>query len=594
MPLRKQALLAVAVAALAALLGGAALLAVRGSPFAGLGLAAVTLALAAAAADALWPSFDPGGTSLRAGRRDRPEVALTFDDGPGPDTGAVLDALDRAGVKATFFVLGRAAEAAPELVRETARRGHLVAQHGHGHVKLHLAGPATLAAELDRGAAAIRAAGVEPAPFFRAPHGFKSALLRRALRRRGLVLVAWTRGVWDTERPGAAAIADRACARMRGGEILLLHDGAGEAAGERDPAPARRREQTAEAIPELVRRWRAAGFRFVTLDRLERSPRAAGGGLAARLGGLAVLALLVTLGLRHADVRGVARALAGADPALLLAAALANVGGLAAQALRWHVLVRPVAPRATYGASFRALVGGYALGLVLPARAADPARAHLHARASGSPTATLLATVGLDHLTASFAFLGGLGLFGLFAPLPGWARSAAWSTLAVATAAAALAALLARREGAAAHAGWLARTWARLRSGLTAAGDPRVVARSLAAALLGWTAETLVALLCLPALHMPASLTVAVLMVVATTLSSAVSVSPGNAGVFELAAVVALEALGVDRELALAYALGFHLVHVVPVALLGVAFAARGGTRDLMGTPAGAPPDEAR
>ncbi len=593
MPPRKLALLALALAALAALLCGAALLAARGHPLAGSALAAVTLALAALAADALWPAFDPWGTSLRRGRRDRAEVALTFDDGPGPDTPAVLDALDRAGVKATFFVLGRAAEASPALVREIARRGHLVAQHGHGHHTLHLAPPAAIAAELDRGAAAIRAAGVEPARYFRSPHGFKSVLLRRALHRRGLVLAAWTRGVWDTERPGVAAIVERACARPRGGEIVLLHDGAGEAAGVLAPPPERRREQTAAAIPEIVRRWDAAGFRFVTLDRLEPPPRSRGGGLGARLAGLAILVALVVVGLHHVDVRGVAQVLARADPALLLAAALANVAGLAAQALRWHVLVRPVASRATYGASFRALVGGYALGLVLPARAADPARAHLHARASGSDTATLLATVGLDHLTAAFAFLAALGLFGLFAPLPGWARSAAWSTLAVACAAAALAALLAQRQ-AHAHGGWLARTWARLRVGLAAAGDGRVVAAAFGAAIAGWAAELLVALLCLPAFDLPAAFTPAALVVVATTLSAAVSVSPGNAGVFELATVVTLEALGVDRERALAYALGFHAVHVLPVALLGLALAARTGSRAFPNGGTEAPPDEAR
>ena len=201
--------------------------------------------------------------------------------------------------------------------------------------------------------------------------------------------------------------------------------------------------------------------------------------------------------------------------------------------------------------------------------------------------------MGLDHLTAAFAFLAALGLFGLFAPLPGWARSAAWSTLAVACAAAALAALLAQRQ-AHAHGGWLARTWARLRVGLAAAGDGRVVAAAFGAAIAGWAAEFLVALLCLPAFDLPAAFTPAALVVVATTLSAAVSVSPGNAGVFELATVVTLEALGVDRERALAYALGFHAVHVLPVALLGLALAARTGSRAFPNGGTEAPPDEAR
>jgi uncharacterized membrane protein YbhN (UPF0104 family) len=164
--------------------------------------------------------------------------------------------------------------------------------------------------------------------------------------------------------------------------------------------------------------------------------------------------------------------------------------------------------------------------------------------------------------------------------------------LAAACAAAALAALLARRE-ARAHGGWLARSGARVRVGLAAGGDPLVVAAALGAALAGWAAEVLVALLCLPAFDLPAAFTPAALAV-ATTLSAAVSVSPGNAGVFELATVVTLEALGVDRERALAYALGFHLVHVLPIALLGLTFAARTGAHAFAKGGAEVPPDEAR
>jgi peptidoglycan/xylan/chitin deacetylase (PgdA/CDA1 family) len=259
-PWRKRLLVLVAVAAGVALLALAAALAASGRPAAGLLLAAGTAAAAALALHALWPPFDLTGRSLRRGPRESRAVALTFDDGPSADTPAVLDALERAGVRATFFVLGEAAARRPDLVREVARRGHAVALHGHTHRKLALAGPGTVAREIDRCREAIRAAGVEPAPWFRSPHGWKGPFLGSALRRRGLTLVAWTRGVWDTERPGAAAIAARAAERMRGGEILLLHDGCGT------PGLDPRRDQTAEAIPEIVRRWREAGYAFVTLE----------------------------------------------------------------------------------------------------------------------------------------------------------------------------------------------------------------------------------------------------------------------------------------------------------------------------------------
>jgi peptidoglycan/xylan/chitin deacetylase (PgdA/CDA1 family) len=259
-PAAKRLALAIAVLAPILLLGAAAALVRGGHPGAGVALAAGTVACAVAALQALWVRFDLTGRSVRRGPRSAREVALTFDDGPSDDTPAVLEALAGAGVRATFFVLGEAARRRPDLVREIARRGHQVALHGHTHAKLALAGPRRVAEELDRCAEAIGAAGVKPAPLFRAPHGFRGPFLGPALRARGLTLVGWTRGVFDTARPGAGAIAERACRRMRSGEILLLHDGCGT------PGIDPRRDQTAVAVPEIVRRWRSAGYTFVTMD----------------------------------------------------------------------------------------------------------------------------------------------------------------------------------------------------------------------------------------------------------------------------------------------------------------------------------------
>jgi peptidoglycan-N-acetylglucosamine deacetylase len=267
-PWPKRFLVLLALAGALALLGLAAALARLGRAPEAVLVAGGTLAAGLAALHALWPSFDLTGRSLRRGSQAGGAVALTFDDGPSADTPAVLEALERAGVRATFFVLGEAAERRPDLVREVARRGHAVALHGHTHARLAFAGPATVAREIDRCRAAVRAAGVEPAPWFRAPHGWKGPFLGRALRERGLTLVAWTRGVWDTERPGAGAIAERASRAPRGGEILLLHDGCGT------PGIDPRRDQTAEAVPEIVRRWREAGYAFVTLDALAARPEA--------------------------------------------------------------------------------------------------------------------------------------------------------------------------------------------------------------------------------------------------------------------------------------------------------------------------------
>ena len=567
MPWPKRIAVAAAILLGVGLLALDALLLARGHHAAGGALLAVTLLAAALALEIFWVRWDLATGSLRLGRRDAPRAALTFDDGPGPDTLAVLDALDRAQATATFFVLGRHAEEHPELVREIARRGHLVALHGHTHRKLHLAGPGTVAAEIDGGAAAIRAAGVEPAPYFRAPHGFKGPIVGWQLRKRGLTLVAWTRGVWDTERPGASAIAERATEKMRGGEILLLHDGCGT------PGIDPRRDQTAEAILEIVRRWREAGYELVTVDALEAGTPALTRERVFRLAGLALLAAFAVVATRRLDGRAILDAFAGARPGALLLAAACNVGALAAQSLRWLAVAHPAAPRARPWDAFYATVTGFAVGLVMPARAADVAKSHLLARRSGASMASVAGSMVLDHVVGAASILAFLAIFGVFAPLPGWVHQAARVALVVAVGAAAVVFLLRPRKGVPEATRGLRGLIARSRHGLAAAGQPRALALAGVAAMAGWVLEVGIGMFTLDAFGLPATAHAGVLIMLATTLSSAASLSPGNAGAFELAVVLALAGLGVPSEAALAFAIGYHAVHLVPVAVIGGAFA---------------------
>ena len=185
-----------------------------------------------------------------------PAVALTFDDGPNPvATPRILDALGEAGVQATFFVLGRHAERWPELVARAAAEGHQVANHGYFHQKLHRRGPAYVARDLEMGTSAVEAAaGVRPR-FFRAPHGFRSPWVYPIARALGQRVVGWSLGVWDSDRPGADAIARRSIEGVRSRSILLLHDGDGY-------DPAGDRLQTAAALPAIVAGVRARGLDF--------------------------------------------------------------------------------------------------------------------------------------------------------------------------------------------------------------------------------------------------------------------------------------------------------------------------------------------
>lgn len=229
-----------------------------------LGVVCAVLLLAAAgwALDAFVPAVGRGAVFRgRPSRDGTPRVALTFDDGPAPDTLAVLDALRRAQVRATFFMLGRHAQQRPELVRAVVDSGHVVGNHTYSHRVLALSSPRTIAAEIDRTQKILVDAGAPTPRFFRAPRGFQGPLVRHVLKRRRLTLVGWTRGAWDSERRTARAIADAAAANPRDGDILLLHDGAGTP-GET------RRERTAEAIVYIVKTYRDRGFQFVTLSEL--------------------------------------------------------------------------------------------------------------------------------------------------------------------------------------------------------------------------------------------------------------------------------------------------------------------------------------
>ena len=201
-------------------------------------------------------------------RTSMPLVALTFDDGPDPTwTPRVLDALERAGHRATFFVVGERAAAHPALVAECARRGHEVANHSWRHsYATPFAAPRALAAELSRASDAIAAATGARPRWFRPPVGLLSPRVVRAAALAGLELVGWT----ATARDGtAAATVDGALARLgpalAPGAILVLHDAV--LRGNRSPI-------ALAVLDALLPRLDAAGLTSVTLSELVDGPRA--------------------------------------------------------------------------------------------------------------------------------------------------------------------------------------------------------------------------------------------------------------------------------------------------------------------------------
>jgi len=224
-------------------------------------LLSLCAAVAAAVAYRLVPAFDPLGRvrwRVPSAAGSAPRCAITFDDGPTTATSQVLDILAAEGVPATFFVLGRNVERYPDTVRRAQSEGHAIGVHGMDHSRLAGANESAIAAQVAGVARALEAAGVSPVAVYRTPHGWKSPGVFAAARRQGLTLWAWSRGVWDTDRPSPDVIVRRATRFARSGMVLLLHDGRGD-----DPQPDV--APMVAALPEILRELKRRGFAFVRL-----------------------------------------------------------------------------------------------------------------------------------------------------------------------------------------------------------------------------------------------------------------------------------------------------------------------------------------
>nr|WP_233473131.1 polysaccharide deacetylase family protein [Longispora fulva] len=161
-----------------------------------------------------------------AGIGDPRHVALTFDDGPDPaSTPAFLAALDTAGVRATFFLLGRMLHRAPALGRELAAAGHEIALHGWGHRCLLARGPAGTYDDLARGRDLIADVTGRPPRWWRPPYGVLTTPALTAARRLGLTPVLWTAWGRDwTARATPASVLATVRKDLVGGGTVLLHD----------------------------------------------------------------------------------------------------------------------------------------------------------------------------------------------------------------------------------------------------------------------------------------------------------------------------------------------------------------------------------
>jgi peptidoglycan/xylan/chitin deacetylase (PgdA/CDA1 family) len=193
-----------------------------------------------------------------AGRRGR-EVALTFDDGPGPYTLRIARELNRLRAHATFFQVG-----ATEHYFTVAEAAELhdplfaIGDHTQRHRRLDRLSAADQGAEIDQDAAVLRAAGVPQPTLFRPPYGAFDATTLALVRQRRMTMVMWSVDSRDYLRPGADRIVANVLGAVKPGAIVLMHDAGGD------------RSQTLAAVPRIVAGLRSRHYKLVTVPRLLR------------------------------------------------------------------------------------------------------------------------------------------------------------------------------------------------------------------------------------------------------------------------------------------------------------------------------------
>jgi peptidoglycan/xylan/chitin deacetylase (PgdA/CDA1 family) len=210
------------------------------------------------------PTVNWFGGTISHGPRNANRVALTFDDGPDETyTLAVRDILDAHGVKGTFFTVGRALDARPDISRALLDDGHLLGAHSYHHDYWRWLDPRYL--ELDRTQDAFRRdLGVCPA-FFRPPHGQRTPFMSWLLHRRGMEMVTWDVSAGDWASHDGAQVAADVLERVKPGSIILLHDGI-------DGTVRADRSVLLSALPLIVDGLRQRGLEPVRLDELLNRP----------------------------------------------------------------------------------------------------------------------------------------------------------------------------------------------------------------------------------------------------------------------------------------------------------------------------------
>jgi peptidoglycan-N-acetylglucosamine deacetylase len=185
------------------------------------------------------------------------EVALTFDDGPGPATRQILHVLHRYRTPATFFQVGRMIRSFPLLAREVVADGDAAGVHTNNHARLLGMPFAFQRSETDPRNEMIPGYAPNFVQLFRPPYGSFGKKTMAIMHARHTLMVLWSVNTFDYMQPGVKTIVKRAVKGAFPGAIVLMHDAGGLT-----------RAETVRALPAIVKGLRRRGFRLVTVPRM--------------------------------------------------------------------------------------------------------------------------------------------------------------------------------------------------------------------------------------------------------------------------------------------------------------------------------------
>jgi peptidoglycan-N-acetylglucosamine deacetylase len=227
---------------------------------------AAAATLTAAGYQSMAPTGQWYGRTFTGLDRGTKQIALTYDDGPNdPHTLGLLEVLAKQEVHATFFLIGRYVQQLPEIVRQIVSAGHTVGNHTFTHPLLIFKSGAQIRQELSDCRSALQdAIGGNSnliSNLFRPPFGGRRPAVLRIARELGLEPVMWNVTGYDWSAPPSAVIEQKVAKQIRGGDVVLLHDGGHKELGAD-------RAQTVLATDQLIQRYRAEGYKFSTVPEM--------------------------------------------------------------------------------------------------------------------------------------------------------------------------------------------------------------------------------------------------------------------------------------------------------------------------------------